>query len=423
MLHAHRRQALMKRLGHSAALIPTAAAKTRSRTVQYPFRPDSDFWYLTGFEEPEAALLLLPGDDRHETVLFLRDRDAGAEAWDGPRLGVEAAPKALGVDAAYPIHELAERLPELLAKREALCYPLGHDAALDQVLGGILGAKRRDATLSTLTHPRAVLHELRVRKSESEIAVMRRAAQATAAGFAAAVSRLRPGVSERGVWAAMAEAFLREGAEGPAYEPIVASGPRATVLHAPVTDRRLGDGELVLIDVGAEVGCYACDVTRSYPVNGTFSEAQRAVYEIVLAAQEAAIAPMAPGEAIDAYHLRAQHLLAEGLVRLGVLQGDPRTLVAEGAHKPFTLHHTGHFLGLDTHDVGAYTVGGAPRPLEAGMVLTVEPGLYFPVGHPGVPEALWGIGVRIEDDVLVTEGGHEVLTAAIPKAIAAVSNG
>jgi Xaa-Pro aminopeptidase len=420
--YGERRQAFSRRLGDAAALLPTGKPQVRSRTTHFAFRPDSDFYYLTGFSEPDAVLLLLPGSEGPRSVLFLRERDARAEAWDGPRLGVEAAPAALGIEAAYPITELAARLPGLLAGRATLCYPLGCHPDTDALVLGLVGpgGLQRDATLATVTHARALLHPMRVTKDADEVAWMRRAADATAAGHRAALNRIRPGVSERGVRAAFEEAFFAHGAEGPAYEPIVASGPRATVLHAPATDRPLGEGELVLLDVGAEVGFYACDVTRTVPVTGRFTAVQRAVYDVVLGAQEAAIAGMRPGEPIDAYHQRAQAALTEGLVALGVLAGDPEALLAEGAQKPFTLHHTGHFLGLDTHDVGAYSLDGAPRPLEAGMVLTVEPGLYFPPGAPGVDPALWGIGVRIEDDVLITETGHEVLTAAIPKQAADV---
>jgi Xaa-Pro aminopeptidase len=419
-LHQARRGAFMHRLGDAAALLPAGTPPVRSRTTHYTFRPDSDFYYLTGFAEPEAVLLLLPGGEGPHSVLFLRERDGRAEAWDGPRLGVEAAPAALGVDQAHPITELATRLPGLLAGRTTLCYPLGDHPDTDALVLGLVGpgGNRRDATLATVTHPRALLHPMRVTKDADELAWMRRAAEATAAGYRSALSRMRPGMSERAVRAAFEEAFYTHGAEGPAYEPIVASGERATVLHAPATDRLLGAGELVLLDVGAEVGFYACDVTRTVPVSGRFSPVQRAVYDVVLEAQAAAIAGMRPGEPIDAYHQRAQAVLTAGLVRLGVLAGDPQGLLAEGAQKPFTVHHTGHFLGLDTHDVGAYTHDGAPRPLEAGMVLTVEPGLYFPVGMPGLDPALWGFGVRIEDDVLITESGHEVLTAAIPKTAA-----
>jgi Xaa-Pro aminopeptidase len=419
-IHQHRRQAFLAGLGDAAALLPAGRAKTRSHTTDYAFRPDSDFFYLTGFDEPDAVLLLLPGDDRHETVLFLRDRDPGREAWDGPRLGVAGAPGALGVDAAYPINELESRLSGLLAGREALCYPLGRHPEWDAAVMGVWNGKGRAARLARLLHPRAGLHELRLRKDAHEVAIMRRAAAATARGFEAAVAAIRPGVSERAVRAAVLHAFAAEGAEGPAYEPIVAAGDRATVLHAPATDRVLAEGELVLVDMGAEVGWYASDVTRTYPVGGRFSMAQRAVYELVLDAQVAAIATLRPGVPVDAYHRRAQAVLTAGLVALGVLRGDPEALLAEGAQLPFTVHHTGHFLGLDTHDVGAYAPNGSPRSLEAGMVLTVEPGLYFPVGHPGVDPAFWGIGVRIEDDVLITEDGHEVLTRAIPKAVAAI---
>jgi Xaa-Pro aminopeptidase len=422
VLYQGRRAAFMHRLGDAAALLPTGTPKVRSRTTHHAFRPDSDFYYLTGFAEPDAVLLLLPGGDGPHSVLFLRERDARAEAWDGPRLGVEAAPVALGVEAAYPITELAMRLPGLLAGRGTLCYPLGHHPDTDALVLGLVGpgGLRRDATLATVTHPRALLHPMRVTKDADEVAWMRRAAEVTAAGYESALGRIRPGISERGVRAAFEAAFFTHGAEGPAYEPIVASGPRATVLHAPATDRTLGEGEFVLLDVGAEVGFYACDVTRTVPVDGRFTPIQQAVYDVVLDAQLAAFAGMRPGEPIDAYHQRAQAVLTEGLVTLGVLEGDPETLLAAGAQKPFTVHHTGHFLGLDTHDVGAYTRDGSPRPLEAGMVLTVEPGLYFPVGAPGIDPALWGIGVRIEDDVLITEAGHEVLTAAIPKQAADV---
>lgn len=413
--HATRRARLRERLDGAAALFVSGRAPTRSNTIAYPFRPDSDFFYLTGFKEPDAALLLRRGPAGDEAIAFVRPRDPLAETWNGRRLGVEAACEALGVERAYPYDELGMRLPELLAGHDALCYALGRHGDVDAwVMDAVCSRPRSDDAPASIVHPRAALHELRVHKGAEELAAMRRSADATAVAFARAVDAIRPGNHEYDVQAALESAFLAAGG-CPAYIPIVAGGANATILHYTENDQRLQDGELVLVDAGAEVGCYASDVTRTYPINGTFTPMQRAVYSIVLDAQEAAMAALRVGEPATRYHAVSDEVLTRGLVALGVLAGDVASLIAEGAHKAFTLHRAGHFLGLDTHDVGRVSTAGTARPLESGMVLTVEPGLYFAADDERVDPGLRGIGVRIEDDVLITSEGPQVLTAMIPK--------
>ena len=400
---AARRRRLQARLAGAGALFAAGRAPERTPTIAYAFRPDSDFFYLTGLREPEAVLWV----GREATVAFVRPRDRAAEGWTGRRLGVEEAPAALGVDAAYPLDELVDRLPELAKGHEALCYGVGGalDAAVLPLVAGAAGP-------ATLVHPRAVLHGLRLVKSEEEIAALRAAAAATAAGFAAAVAAIAPGSTERRVRAALEHGFLARGADGPAYGSIVATGANATVLHHQDEGAPLEAGQLLLIDAGAEVGCYACDVSRTYPVSGAFTPLQRQVVDLVLRAQAAALDALVPGAVADAYHARADLALAEGLVALGVLQGEPAALVAAGRHKPYTRHRAGHFLGLDTHDVGGAM---AAVTLAPGMVLTVEPGLYFAPDDEAIPAALRGLGVRIEDVALITVEGATWLTDAIPR--------
>jgi Xaa-Pro aminopeptidase len=429
-LYRDNRARFVERLSASgaAAVIATARPKLRNADSEYPFRPDSDFWYLTGFAEPESTLVLLPpaaGRDRPQSVLFLRDSRREEEVWTGRRLGVAAAPEALGVDRAYPAGELWQRLPELLEGCERVVYRTGLDEARDRnLLSALEGLRSRTRStlprVAALLDPAPLLGEARLFKSAGELERMRRAAAISAEAHRAAMAAARPGLREYELDALLSYRFRSRGASGEAYPNIVAAGANACVLHYRAADAELRAGELVLIDAGCEFEHYASDVTRTFPVSGRFSAEQRALYEVVLGAQAASIAAVRPGATLDALHALAVERLVEGLVELGLLRGEVRTLIAEQDYRRFYMHRTSHWLGLDVHDCGAYSVDGEPRRLEPGMVLTVEPGLYVALDDETV-EARWrGIGIRIEDDVLVVEGGGEVLTADVPKSVADV---
>ena len=422
-LYAARRQRFMDAMAGGGALILTAPTRVRSRDTDHTFRPDSDFYWLTGFREHGAALLLLPdragGPADPRVVAFVLPKDPHLETWHGRRLGVEAAPAALGVDAAHSLDELEQVLPRYLTGVPRLFYGLGtwpeQDALVLRVLPRL--GNRHVQPPAHVVAPGEILHELRLHKDETERGLMRRAAAVTAEGYRAAVAAIRPGAWEYEVQAALEGTYRRLGGDGPAYGSIVAAGENATILHYTENDQPLRDGELLLIDSGAEFGFYACDVTRTYPINGRFTAAQRAVYDLVLKAQVEAIERVRTGEHVKGYHEHAVRVLTAGMVDLGWLTGDVDQLIETEAYKRFYMHGTGHYLGLDTHDVGRYKHGEAWRAMEPGMVVTVEPGLYVAPGTEGVDPAFWGIGIRIEDDVLVLEGGrNEVLTAAIPKA-------
>jgi Xaa-Pro aminopeptidase len=416
-IYAQRRQALLERLGgRGAALVPGAARAKYKHECR--FRQDSDLLYLTGFPEPEAVALVTAVHPEHRFVLFVPPKDGQREVWTGVRAGVEGAVAQYGADAAYPIEELAARLPDYLADVEELTYPLGRDPELDRrVLAVIEGLAVRERQRQTrpgrICDPRLTIHELRLRKDAEELAALRRAVSATAAGHAAAARRARPGAREHELRAELERGFLLQRGI-PGYPSIVAAGEHATVLHYEGDDGVLGEHELVLIDAGAAVDGYVCDVSRTFPAGGRFTPAHRRLYEEVLAAEEAAIAAVRPGATIEDVHAVAIEVLVRGLVSLGLLTGDPARLIADKAYERFYMHRTSHWLGLDTHDAGSYLAGGAPRPLAPGMVLTVEPGLYV-ARAPDVDPAFGGAGVRVEDDVLVTADGCEVLTRAIPK--------
>jgi len=429
MYQAHRTR-LLKRLfaEGAAAVIPTASPKTRNHDCEYRFRPDSDFWYLTGFAEPGALLVLLPARGEkgaHKSVLFLRERDRAMEIWNGRRLGLERAPAALGVDEVFDMEDVWTRLPELLMGFERIVYRMGIDAENDRHMVATLATLRARARGGVrppveLIDAVPFLHEQRLFKSEDELALMRRAAAITTEAHIAAMRAAQPGATEYEIDALIEYTVKRRGSTGPAYTNIVAGGANACILHYNENDQPLNDGDLLLIDAGAEVDYYASDVTRTFPVNGKFSEEQRAIYEVVLAAQVAAVEHVKPGVTFLSIHAVALRTLVEGLVRLGLLSGGVDELIASEAYRPFYMHKTGHWIGLDVHDCGYYTVDGKSRTLEPGMVLTVEPGLYIAVDDENVDERWRGIGVRIEDDVLVTKDGHENLTADIPKTVADV---
>jgi Xaa-Pro aminopeptidase len=429
MYRQHRQRALdALRALHAAAVIPTASHKIRNHDAEYRFRPDSDFWYLTGFGEPEAALVLLPAtasEPHDRSLLFLRDKKRDEEVWSGRRLGIQAAPSALGVEQAFPIGELWTKLAELLKGYSRVVYRSGLDEARDRSMLGVLAKLRAQPRLPQavpleIADPATVIHELRIHKSEDELAHMRRAIAITAEAHTSAMARAKPGMNEAEIDALLHYVFLRRGANGPAYTNIVAGGANACILHYVENNQPLRDGDLLLIDAGSEVACYASDVTRTFPINGRFSRDQRALYEIVLEAQLRAIDQVRPGAPFTAAHETALRALTKGLVRLGLLSGEIDALIQSEAYKRFYMHRTGHWLGLDVHDCGAYVQDGSARKLEPGMVLTVEPGLYVAEDDETVDRRWRGIGIRIEDDVLVTASGNEVLTAAIPKSVADV---
>jgi Xaa-Pro aminopeptidase len=427
-LHRRRRQRLLDALGDGLLLLPTAPEQRRNGDVLHEYRPGSDFHFLTGFPEPEAVLAAWRiGRGRHHALLFVRPRDPAREVWDGPRQGVAGARARFGVDDAWPIGALWQQLPELLAPHARMFHRLGADAAFDRRLLEVFAAiaqkrrRRQPAAHPILQDPIPAIAALRLRKDAAELASLRKAAAATVAGHVAAMAAVRPGMREYEAQAVLEAEFRRHGSPRNGYPSIVASGPNACVLHYHDNDRRMRTGDLVLIDAGAEVeGCTA-DVTRTFPVAGRFTPAQAAVYGVVLRAQHAGIRACRVGAPWNRAHHVCVRELTKGLVELGVLRGDVARLVAKHAYRPFYMHGTSHWLGRDVHDVGAYDDDlDAPLPLPAGAVLTVEPGLYFGAREPRAPAGLRGIGVRIEDDVLVTRGGPVVLTAGAPKTIDAI---
>jgi Xaa-Pro aminopeptidase len=405
----------------SVALFLGARPATRSADTHYPFRQDSDFHYLTGFDHPGAAAVLrrLPGDAEPRYTLFVEPRDPALETWTGYRPGVEGAVADHGADAAHPADELLGKIPELLQGATRVYHVLGRDTALDAKLASTVDEMRLRSRTgvvppSEIVDPRAIVHEMRLRKEPAELDVMRRAASITAEAHQAGARLIRAGNYEYEVEAAIDYTFRRRGAAGPAYETIVGGGRNATVLHYVSNADKLRQNDLVVVDAGCELEGYASDVTRTYPVGGRYEGPMKALYEVVLAAQEASLAEVKPGGTLEAVHAASLRALVEGLLDLGILEGERDELIEKQAYSPYYMHRTSHWLGLDVHDVGAYAVDGEPRPLEPGMVFTVEPGLYVAPGAE-TDERFRGIGVRIEDDVVVTEDGHENLTAGVPK--------
>ena len=419
--YAARRARVLESLGDDGVLVlPAAAEPVAGGDVELRYRPDPDLYYLTGYSEPESVLVLTAGTESPCT-LFVRPRDAERELWTGRRGGVEAARTRFGADAAFPIAELAMRLPDLLAGRSTIyTRPGAGDRVLQDLLLGTL-ARGRVARQRTgrgaraLADVGAVLDELRLRKDPHELALMRAAADVSVAAFRECAAAIREGVGEWEVQAALEFGFRRRGADAPAFESIVAAGDNATVLHYVANDGRMQAGELLLIDAGASVGGYAADITRTLPVSGRLTGEQRALYDAVLSAHDAALAAVRPGAPVDGIHAAAVRALVAAIVDQGLLVGDVDALVEdEQSYKRFYPHKTSHWLGLAVHDAGEYVQRGATRVLEPGMVLTIEPGLYLPAAATDLPEALRGTGIRLEDDVLVTESGAEVLTAALP---------
>ena len=414
-----RRRQLMAAAGEGAILIlPAAGERVRSRDTHYPYRQDSDFWYLTGFSEPDAVLVLVPGRKHGESILFCRERDPEREGWDGPRLGPEGVVDQLGMDDAYPITDIDDILPGLLEGRRRVHYHLGRDPDFDLKLIGWLNRVRAQVRQGAqppqefleLGH---LLDEQRLFKSADEIRLMQRAADISVEAHRTAMRAARPGIHEFELQAELERVFRIHDAE-PAYASIVGAGANACVLHYRDNRAKSKAGQLVLVDAGAEYRGYAADITRTFPVGGRFSKEQRAIHDLVCAAQAAAMAQARPGVAYEAGHIAAVQTLSEGLLRLGLLQGTLEQVVEAGDYKRFYRHKTGHWLGLDVHDVGEYRLDGESRLLEPGMVFTIEPGLYIPEA-PDIPSKWRGIGVRIEDDVLVTADGHRVLTGALER--------
>ncbi|HEU4440860.1 MAG TPA: aminopeptidase P N-terminal domain-containing protein [Burkholderiales bacterium] len=417
-VYAERRRRLAAAIGDGVAVIPTAPERVRNRDSHYPYRFDSHFYYLTGFGEPEAVLVLVG----NKSLLFCREKNPERETWDGFRYGPEAARERFGFDEAHPIASLDQEMARLLENRPALCYPMGADAQWDARAIRWLNAVRERvragiAAPERVQDVRALIDDMRLVKDAHELAIMRRAARIAAQAHRRAMQRARPGRTEYEVEAELLYEFRRNGAQFPAYSPIVAGGANACVLHYVANDAPLRDGELLLIDAGCELDGYASDITRTFPVNARFSAGQREVYEIVLAAQRAAMDKVRPGCGWNEPHDAAVKVLAQGLIDLKLIPGALDEVLEKETYKRFYMHRTGHWLGLDVHDAGEYKRQGDWRALAPGMTLTVEPGLYIRA-EDDVPERLRNIGIRIEDDVLVTDAGCEVITAEAPKAIA-----
>ncbi len=421
-----RRQLLAAKMQSGIAIIPTAPERLRNRDAHYPYRFDSYFYYLSGFREPEAVLVIIAETDTTPVkhILFSREKNQEREIWDGYRYGPEAAKEAFGFDAAYPITQLDELLPQLMADQPAVHVALGLDPAWDQRIIGWLN-RVREQVRTGVTAPgkihdcRVLLDEMRLIKSTDELQIMQRAADISAQAHQRAMQTTRPGMREYEVEAELLYTFYRHGSQAPAYTSIVAGGANACVLHYVENNAELKAGDLLLIDAGCELDGYASDITRTFPVNGKFTAVQRDVYQLVLAAQAAAISQVKPENNWNDPHQAALRVLAQGFIDLGLCQGSVDAVLESEDYKRFYMHRTGHWLGMDVHDVGEYKQKGDWRLLQPGMVLTVEPGCYIRPADK-VPDYLWNIGIRIEDDVIVTQTGHELLTAAAPKGVAEI---
>ena len=415
-----RRTALMRLMGTgSIAIVPSASEKIRNRDVTYPFRQDSDFWYLTGFDEPDAVAVLIPGRKAGDYILFCRERDPERETWNGHRTGTAGALEEYGAADAFPIGDLDDILPGLIESCDSVFYTMGANAAFDQRMMGWLNELRANGRTGARTPGEFValehlLYDLRLFKSRSESGAMKHAAKISMEAHRRAMRLARPGLYEYEVEAEILHQFRAHGTRE-AYGSIVGSGANSCTLHYVTNDRQMQDGDLLLIDAGCEYGYYASDITRTFPVNGHFNAAQRAIYDLVLTAQKAGIDACRAGNRFNAPHDATVQAITRGLIKLGLLKGTPAKLIKEGAYSKFYKHRAGHWLGLDVHDVGDYKIAGEWRELEPGMVLTIEPGIYIPSGTQGVAKKWWNIGVRIEDDVLIARKGPDVLTGALIK--------
>ena len=423
---ARRRQELMGIMGpNSIAILPAAPEHIRNRDVEYPYRPSSDFWYLTGFDEPEAVMVLMPGREHGEYVMFCRERDRTMEIWNGYRSGPEGVVNDFDADDAFPIGDIDEILPGLLEGRERVYYDLGMDAEFDRRLMGWVNSIR-DRVRSGAQPPGEFvalahhLHDMRLFKSAAEIKLMRKAASISAGAHVRAMQTVKPGMMEYQLEAEYIHEFMRHGSRSPAYPSIVGGGANGCILHYIDNRQKLKEGDLVLVDAGCELEMYASDITRTFPVNGSFSKPQQALYELVLASQDAAIEATHPDNHWNVPHEQVVNILTQGLLDLGLLKGEFNELVETEGYRRFFMHRTGHWLGLDVHDVGDYRVQDQWRQLEPGMALTVEPGLYVAPDDDTVDEQWRGIGIRIEDDVVVTRDGCEVLTHEVPKDVAEI---
>ncbi len=421
--YARRRKALMAQMEpNSIAILAAAPVHIRNRDVEHVYRQDSDFQYLTGFPEPEAVLALIPGREHGEYVLFCRERDPERELWDGLRAGQDGAVRDFGADDAFPIGDIDDILPGLIEGRERVYYAIGFNQEFDHRLMdwiNVIRSKARQGAqppneFVALDH---LLHDMRLYKSAAEVKLMREAADISARAHIRAMQASRAGLFEYHLEAELDYEFRKGGAKMPAYGSIVAAGRNACILHYRENDAPLKDGDLVLIDAGCEIDCYASDITRTFPVNGRFSAEQKAIYELVLAANEEAIRHIGPDRHWNEAHEATVRVITAGLVELGLLQGEVDELIAAEAYKPFYMHRAGHWLGMDVHDVGDYKIGGEWRVLEVGMAMTVEPGIYIATDNAQVAKKWRGIGVRIEDDVVVTRTGCEVLTTGVPKRV------
>lgn len=419
--YARRRQQLMQQMAaNSIAILPAAPVSNRNNSVDYPYRPNSDFFYLSGFDEPEAVLVLIPGREHGEYILFCRERNPEKELWDGLRAGQEGAIRDFAADDAFPIGDIDEILPGLLEGRDRVYYSVGKNHVFDQQLMDWVNVIRSKARLGASPPKEFVvldhlLHDMRLYKSAAEVGQMQLASDISARAHVRAMQTVQPGMYEYQLEAELQYTFMRHGSRAPAYASIVAAGRNACILHYTENTSQIRDGDLILIDAGCELDCYASDITRTFPASGRFSPEQRAIYDIVLEAQAAAFAVIGPGRDWNEAHDATVRVITEGLLELGLLRGDLDELIAAGAYRPFYMHRAGHWLGMDVHDVGEYRVGGEWRVLEPGMVMTVEPGIYIAVDNQDVPAKWRGIGIRIEDDVLVTREGHEILTGKVPR--------
>jgi Xaa-Pro aminopeptidase len=421
--YARRRKALMAQMeANSIAILPAAPVHIRNRDVEHVYRQDSDFQYLSGFPEPEAVLVLIPGREHGEYVLFCRERDPERELWDGLRAGQDGAIRDFGADDAFPIGDIDDILPGLIEGRSRVYYSIGTNTEFDQHLMEWVNTIRSKARQGAQPPKEFValdhlLHDMRLYKSAAEVKVMREAAEVSARAHVRAMQVSRAGLYEYHLEAELEYEFRKGGAKMPAYGSIVAAGKNACILHYRENDAPLKDGDLVLIDAACELDCYASDITRTFPVSGRFSPEQKAIYELVLKSQEAAFLEIAPGKHWNEAHEATVRVITAGLVELGLLKGDVDELIASEAYKAFYMHRAGHWLGMDVHDVGEYKVGGEWRVLEPGMAMTVEPGIYIGADNQDVAKKWRGIGVRIEDDVVVTRTGCEILTGGVPKTV------
>ncbi|MCT7975870.1 aminopeptidase P N-terminal domain-containing protein [Laspinema olomoucense] len=424
--YQQRRQALMEKIGSGTAIFRSAPMAVMHNDVEYTFRQDSDFYYLTGFNEPNAVAVLAPHHEEHKFVLFVQPKDPEKEVWTGYRMGVEGAKERYGADEAYPISELEEKLPQYLIKASCIYYHLGRDRRFNETVLThwqrlMRTYPKRGTGPVAIQDSGTILHPLRLVKSPAELELMRKAAEISVKAHIHAQEFAQPGRYEYEIQAEMEHLFRLQGGNGFAYPSIVASGGNSCILHYIENDRQLQENDLLLIDAGCAYGYYNADITRTFPVSGTFTPEQQTIYDIVLEAQKQATAQVQPGNPYSKIHDTAVRVLVEGLMEIGLLTGDIEEIIKEEKYKPFYMHRTGHWLGLDVHDVGVYQNGEEPQNLQPGNVLTVEPGIYIgletkPVeGQPEIPDCWRGIGVRIEDDVLVTPDGQEVLTEGVPK--------